>query len=82
MGTGRPAEGLCDLVVHVTTYLHFVPPVRTKGDILPMLHIDIMWLTTDIMVVSVVLDKNCLNIILLSSCSYTTATAVGINLQT
>jgi hypothetical protein len=48
---------------------------------LPMLHIDKMWLTADIMVASVAY-KNCLNLILLSSCSYTTATAVGINLQT
>ena len=79
MGTERPAEGLCDLVVHVTTYLHFVPPVRTKGDILPMLHID-MCLTADIMFASVALHKNCLNINSLSSCSHTTATAVGMNL--
>ena len=50
------------------------------ADILPMLHID-MWLTADsIMIASVTLNKNCWNTILLSSCSHTTANAVGMNL--
>jgi len=80
MDTGRPGKGLCDLGVHLTTYLHVVPPVRIKGDILPMLHID-MWLTADsIMIASAAFDKNSLNINSLSSCSHTTATAVGMNL--
>ena len=79
MGAGRPGVGLCDLGVHLTTYVHVVPPVRTKGDILPMLHID-MWLTADIKFASVTLNKNSFKIISLSSCSHTTATAVGMNL--
>ena len=52
------------------------------ADILPMLHID-MWLTADsIMIASVTLNKNSFKIMSLSSCSHTTATAVGMNLQT
>ena len=45
-----------------------------------MLHIN-KWLAADVMTISASLDKTCLNRTLLSSCSYTTATAVGMNLQ-
>ena len=56
-----------------------MPPVRTIADILPMYHIN-KWLTAKVIVTSVSLHKNCLNITLLCSSSYRTVTAVGLNL--
>ena len=79
MGTGKPPEGLRDLGVHLTTHIHSVPPVRTTADILPMYHIN-KWLTAKFMVTSISLHKKNLNRTLLSSCSYTTVTAAGLNL--
>ena len=80
MGTGRLPECLCDLGVHLTTYLHSVPPVRTTADILPMYRIN-KWLTANsVMITSASLHKNCLNRSLLCSCSYRTVTAVGLSL--
>jgi len=48
-------------------------------DILPMLHIN-KWLTAKV-ITSAPFDKHCVNSTVLSSCSHTTATAVGMNLQ-
>jgi len=78
MGTGRPPDLLYDLGVHLITHLHLVPPVITIADILPMSHIN-NWLTAKVVVTSASLDKNCLYRTLLSSCSHTTVTAVGLN---
>ena len=61
IGTGRPPDGLCDLGVHLTTYLHLVPPIRISGDILPLSHF-YKWPTANIMITSASSDKNCSNI--------------------
>ena len=58
MSTEKLPEGLCNLGVHLTTHLHLVPPVRIRGDILPMPHINMFLTTNSIMITAASLDKN------------------------